>query len=255
MAKEKEAAAVSAQHLRGSCMPPTAHVGGGNAPPPQQQQATGIMALPHSLGTSMSHVAPFAGGTILPTGNALGSAMLGLLPQPQAGIVGMQPLPPPPLLPASNDVATQIGLVAGAALGALAAAAAHQQQNQQQGQQANPGMAANIVQQAVFALQQQQQQTLMNANALPPGGGGGVGPGEGAGIPLPRHIDLSAVAGNMCASLLQHQANGATVPPPSGSAPFQPLPSVAVPAGNASGGEAKDAMIDNSGAAGGISPS
>ena len=252
--------AVSAPHLGGTYMPPTAHVGGiacvggGNVPPPRQQ-ATGIMALPHSLGTSMSHVAPFAGGTILPTGNALGSAMLGLLPQPQAGIVGMQPLPPPPRLPASNDVATQIGLVAGAALGALAAAAAHQQQNQQQGQQANPGMAANIVQQAVFALQQQQQQTLMNANALPPGGGGGVGPGEGAGIPLPRHIDLSAVAGNMCASLLQHQANGATVPPPSGSAPFQPLPSVAVPAGNASGGEAKDAMIDNSGAAGGISPS
>ena len=95
MAKEKEAAAVSAQHLRGSCMPPTAHVGGGNAPPPQQQQATGIMALPPGLGinTCMPHVAPFAGGTVVPTGNALGSAMLGLLPQPQAGCVGPEKPP------------------------------------------------------------------------------------------------------------------------------------------------------------------
>ena len=140
------------------------------------------MALPPGLGTSMSHVAPFAGGTVLPTGNVLASAMmLGLLPPPQANIVGMQPLPPP-LLPANNDVATQIGLVAGAALGALAAAA-HHQQNQQQGQQANSGM-ANIVQQAVFALQQQQQQPLMSANVFPPtGGGGGGAASEGAGIP------------------------------------------------------------------------
>jgi len=166
-------------------MPPSAHVGGiiggGNDPPPQQQ-ATGIMALPPGLGTFMSHVAPIAGGTVLPTGNALASAMmLGLLPPLQANIVGMQPLPPP-LLPANNDVATQIGLVAGAALGALAAAA-HHQQNQQQGQQANSGM-ANIVQQAVFALQQQQQQPLMSANVFPPtGGGGGGAASEGAGIP------------------------------------------------------------------------
>ena len=209
-------------------VPPSAHVGGiiggGNVPPPQQQ-ATGIMALPLGLGTYMSHVAPFAGGTVLPTGNALASAMLGLLPPPQAGIVGMQPLPPP-LLPANNDVATQIGLVAGAALGALAAAA-HHQQNQQQGQQANSGM-ANIVQQAVFALQQQQQQQqqqqpLMSANVLPPSGGGGGGAAsEGAGIPPPRRIDLSATAGNTYASLSQHQANGAIMPPPSGSAYSQP---------------------------------
>lgn len=92
--------AVSAPHLGGTYMPPTAHVGGiacvggGNVPPPRQQ-ATGIMALPPGLGinTCMPHVAPFAGGTVVPTGNALGSAMLGLLPQPQAGCVGPEKPP------------------------------------------------------------------------------------------------------------------------------------------------------------------
>jgi len=114
----------------------------------------GMMALP---GAGLHPLAP-------PNANALAAAMM-LGSVPAAGMIGgMQPPP------GGYDLATQIGFVAGAALGA--AAATHQQQPQAQNQNQpsqppNGGPSGDVAQQMIASfLAMQQLQGLQPNNSV-----------------------------------------------------------------------------------------